>query len=70
MSINSVAVSPDSTLIAAGGRDSTVRLWRVSDGALVATLDQTDVVESLAFTGSGKLVVGLRSGTIRVWRVR
>lgn len=70
MSINSMAVSPDSTLIAAGGRDSTVRLWRVSDGALVATLDQTDVVESLAFTSSGELVVGLRSGTIRVWRVR
>jgi WD40 repeat protein len=37
--VNSVAFSPDGSMIASGGGDKTIKLWRVSDGALLRTLE-------------------------------
>jgi hypothetical protein len=39
-SVNSVAISPDGSLLASGSMDRTVKLWRVSDGALLKTYDE------------------------------
>jgi WD40 repeat protein len=36
---DSVAFSPDGSMIASGGWDNTIKLWRVSDGALLRTLE-------------------------------
>jgi WD40 repeat protein len=50
----------------------TIRLWRVSDGALVRTLTgHTDSVTSVAFSPDGSLigVGGIWDRTIRLWRV-
>jgi WD40 repeat protein len=70
-SVSSVAFSPDGALLASGSFDTTVRLWRVSDGATVRTLlGHSDLVRSVAFSPDGALLAsGSRDKTLRLWRV-
>jgi WD40 repeat protein len=71
----SVRFSPNSSLLASGGADRRVKIWRVSDGALLRTLligtELSPNVYSVAFSPDGKLIAagtdGLRE--IKVWRV-
>jgi WD40 repeat protein len=71
----SVRFSPDGTLLASGGVDSTVKIWRVSDGALLQTLRIGDEfspnVFTVSFSPDGQFVA---AGTdalrrIKVWQV-
>ena len=70
-SANAVAFSPDGQLLASGSSDHTVKVWRVSDGALVATLTGFyDRVTSVAFSHSGQtLAAGSVDRTVKVWNV-
>jgi serine/threonine protein kinase/WD40 repeat protein len=66
------AFAPDSQSIAAALSDGTIKVWQISDGALLRTL--TDVPgrghTSLDFTADGKLLaIGRESGTIELWGV-
>jgi WD40 repeat protein len=67
----SVAFSPDEAILASGLLDKTVRLWRVSDGALLRTLEgHTALVLSVAFSPDGQtLASGSWDNTVRLWRV-
>ena len=65
--------------LASGSRDSTVRLWRVSDSALLRTLEgHTWSVLSVAFSPDGYgrsaaaplLASGSADGTVRLWGVK
>ena len=69
--VNSVAFSPDGTLLASGSEDNTVRLWRVADGALLYTLEgHTDWITSVAFSPDGTLLASASGdGTVRLWQV-
>ena len=68
---NSVAFSPDGATLASGSWDETVRLWRVSDGSLLRTLEgHTGPVWSVAFSPDGAtLASGSDDGTVRLWGV-
>jgi len=70
-SVNSVAFSPDGSLIASGSWDATIKLWRVLDGALVRTLmGHLGGVYSVAFSPDGSLLAsGGRDSTVKLWRV-
>jgi hypothetical protein len=51
--------------------DYTIKLWRVSDGALLRTLEgHTGGVTSVAFSPDGSMIAsGSGDGTIKLWRV-
>jgi len=75
--VNSVAFSPDGTIIASGAgggllwsNDNTVRLWRVSDGTLIRTLEgHNKQVNSVAFSPDGVVLAsGSLDKTVRLWQ--
>ncbi|RYP92644.1 hypothetical protein DL770_001286 [Monosporascus sp. CRB-9-2] len=68
-SVQSVAFSHDSKLLASGSWDSTIRLWDPATGQLQQTLGgHTGSVASVAFSHDSKLLAsGSSDSTIRLW---
>ncbi|MGB0385736.1 MAG: protein kinase domain-containing protein [Ardenticatenaceae bacterium] len=72
--ITSVAFSPDGQTLVSGSRsDPTVRLWRVSDGMLLASFegheDET-TVNRVTFSPDGeRLASASDDGSVRLWNV-
>jgi len=76
-----LAFSPDSTMVATGSSDKTVKLWEIASGKHVATLDgHPGSVWSVAFSPDGKLLASgtaifdekgkkSHSGEISIWDV-
>jgi hypothetical protein len=67
--VHAVTFSPDGELLATGGLDGVVKLWRPS-GEPVATLtEHRDRIWSLAFNPAGSVLAsGSADGTIKLWR--
>src|SRR5258708_430325 len=67
--VTSVAFSPDGTLMVSGSFDKTLKLWRVSDGALLRTFTgHTAEVKSVAFSPDGATVAsGSYDQTVKLW---
>ncbi|HAZ49819.1 MAG TPA: hypothetical protein DDW76_17475, partial [Cyanobacteria bacterium UBA11369] len=68
--INSVSFSPDSKILASGSRDSTIKLWNVSTGKLIRTIEHSKPLLSLSFSPDGKILAsGSGETTIKLWNV-
>jgi WD40 repeat protein len=69
--VTSVAVSPDSSVVAVASLDRTIRLWDVATGALKSRMEgHDDSVYSIAFSPDGKtLASGSLDKTLRLWDV-
>jgi eukaryotic-like serine/threonine-protein kinase len=73
-----LTLSPDGTLLASGSHDQTIKLWRLSDRALLNTLQgHAKQVNCVAFSPDGTLLVsgggsdfGREGDIVRLWRVR
>jgi WD40 repeat protein len=71
----SVRFSPDGALLASGGVDGNVKIWRVSDGALLQILsigtELSPNVFTVAFSPDGQFLAAGTDAlhTIKVWRV-
>jgi len=69
--VNSVAFSPDSSILASGSDDHTISLWSVASGAEILTLPgHPFYVRSVAFSPDGrKLASGSWDKTVKIWSV-
>ncbi|GIJ26736.1 hypothetical protein Vqi01_18980 [Micromonospora qiuiae] len=67
-----VALSPDGSLLAAGGENNSVRVWQTATGRRVAVLTGHEkYVTSVDFSPNGWLLAsGSADGTVRLWDVR
>mmetsp|Transcript_32150 Transcript_32150/g.44057 ORF Transcript_32150/g.44057 Transcript_32150/m.44057 type:complete len:328 (-) Transcript_32150:55-1038(-) len=65
--INTVTVSPDSTLCASGGKDGTAMLWDLNEGKHLCSLEAGDIINALVFSPNRYwLCAGTRS-SIKIW---
>jgi WD40 repeat protein len=67
-----VAFSPDGKTIASSSDDQTVRLWELSTGTCLKTLDgHGSTVYSVAFSPEGNMVAsGSHDGVIKLWNMQ
>ena len=68
--LESLAVTPDGTLLITGGYLEAVRMWHIPSGLLVGTLpDATDVVSMTTTPDGNLLITGDVNGNIRLWHL-
>jgi WD40 repeat protein len=63
-----VRFSPDGKLLASGGVDSTVKIWREDSGQVLQVLKQPIGITTLDFSPDGKYIAtGSYDEIIRIW---
>merc|ERR1712190_458259 len=65
--VYTVTVSPDGSLCASGGKDSTAMLWDVNDGKHLYSLDAGSTINALTFSPNFWLVAAATDTSIKVW---
>ena len=68
-SVNSVAFSPESTLVASASNDKTVKIWDTATGTCTQTLEgHSSYVNSVAFSPDSTLVASASGDdTVKIW---
>jgi len=65
--VNAVAVSPDASLGASGGRDGYALLWDLNEGKKLASLNAEGIIHALAFSPNRYWLCAATEQSIRVW---
>jgi hypothetical protein len=70
-SLYCAALSPDGTILATGGYDSSIKLWNVADGKELRSLDgHNGAVFEVAFRPDGKVLASASGDrTVKLWNV-
>jgi len=67
--VNSLAFSADQTLLASGGSDGVIHLWRLPENQLLCTLrGHLEAITHLAFSHNSRLLASVdRRGNVKLW---
>lgn len=66
--VTSLKFSPDSARLCSGSADKTVRLWDVSAGTALGSIDVTSEVNAVAWFANGlQVAAGANDGAVRLW---
>lgn len=71
--VNNIQFTPDGATLISGGSDRTINLWRVSDGALLQTLNTNapfvheSAIEWMSLTADGSMLATCSYQYIQVW---
>jgi len=67
--VNSLAFSADQIMLASGGSDGTIHLWRLPDNQLMFTLrGHDDAITHLAFSHNSRILASAdRKGNVKLW---
>ncbi|HEY9597854.1 MAG TPA: WD40 repeat domain-containing protein, partial [Cyanophyceae cyanobacterium] len=73
VSIESLAINPQGTLLVSGGSDNKIRIWDLSTGKLIRTLyGHSDWVKAVTISPDGQTLVsggGDADETVMIWRL-
>lgn len=64
---NTVAISPDGTLCASGGKDATVMLWDLHAPKHLYSLEAGDIIHTLIFSPNRYWLCAATSSSIKIW---
>jgi guanine nucleotide-binding protein subunit beta-2-like 1 protein len=65
--INTIAISPDGSLCASGGKDGITMLWDLNEGRHLYSLEAGNIIHSLTFSPTRYWLCAATSLCIRIW---
>ncbi|XVE63993.1 hypothetical protein DITRI_Ditri07aG0065200 [Diplodiscus trichospermus] len=65
--VNTVAVSPDGSLCASGGKDGVILLWDLAEGKKLYSLEAGAVIHSLCFSPNRYWLCAATEQSIKIW---
>jgi guanine nucleotide-binding protein subunit beta-2-like 1 protein len=65
--VSTVAVSPDGSLCASGGKDAQAMLWDLNEGRHLSSLSAPDIIHSLVFSPLRYWLCAATASGIRIW---
>ncbi|CAI9773711.1 unnamed protein product [Fraxinus pennsylvanica] len=66
-SVNTVAVSPDGSLCASGGKDGVILLWDLAEGKKLYSLEAGSTIHSLCFSPNRYWLCAATEASIKIW---
>ncbi|KAF5960427.1 hypothetical protein HYC85_001636 [Camellia sinensis] len=65
--MNTVAVSPDRSLCASGGKDGVILLWDLAEGKKLYSLDSSSIINALCFSPNRYWLCAGTEASIKIW---
>ncbi|MCH87929.1 guanine nucleotide-binding protein subunit beta-like protein, partial [Trifolium medium] len=69
-SLNTVAVSPDASLCASGGKDGFVNLWDLEEGNMMFSLDAGSIIHALSFCPTRIWLCAATESSLMIWDLK